>query len=258
MPYVKKNVRLVETGKMLTYQYPDDNDQLAEHKYPETVDQFDLVWETPWQPEHAPVGSVVRWKLNGLLRESEEHEVTVTGHYWNGVKSWVILTDTPCPILGGTHKTSFNGSLLTKIVSRGNGGVQFRNCQEYKRYSDNDHQMQSSWLPTGYKRPHEYASRSAQAIVLYVLGSHPAFADDMNGVHLNANAGTIVDKLRHLFTDHSTGLRWCPAVTANKKKLVKGLKRIMPHLRLSKEVEAKRQAEEAMSYSEMLMDFDNN
>lgn len=236
MPYVKTNVRDVKTGEMREEHYLDENDQQAIYRYPETKEVWDLTWATPWQPEHAPVGSVVRY--NVYEDPSKEQEVTVTGHYWNGIQSWVILTNDPCPILRGNNKSSFNGTHLTSIVSRGTGGVQFTNYKGIVHSAKEAHKQQQEWLLPCKKKPHEYAAGSPAMIIQYVLSTHPKFCDYLTGMHLNAHATDIAQVLLPMFKIDKS-VRWFPLTTVNKKKLIKALERVIPRMRRNKTAAAK-------------------
>lgn len=238
MPYIKEYRGYAPTGRTLEYVYKDLDGTEVREPYPEEAPVHEIVWQTPWQPEHAPVGSVVRYESSG---KKELNQVTVTGHYWNGPQSWIILTDDVCPILGGDSKASFNGSWLREIVSRGDGGVYFRNDLDARKWATDEYLRTQKELPAGFKRPGQYASTSPHNIIRYVLSTHPSFAyvggPDMHIYnYIDDIVAAAVDRFdcAQLVGNYYCGYR------INKKKLVKLLKRLiartkLPRARLQKE-----------------------
>lgn len=232
MPYVKEYRGHALTGRTLEYVYKDLDGNEVREPYPEEAAVHEIVWQTPWAPEHCPVGSVVRYEASG---QKELSEVTVTGHYWNGPQSWIILTDDVCPILGGFNKASFNGSWLREIVSRGKGGVMFRNDRDHLAYTVDEFKRVQRDLPVNFKRPNQYAGYSRRSIISFVLANHPAFAytggPDM---HVYDCLDKIVAATEADFDRVRLDTYMGNAYRINKKKLVGILKRYLTHNKLSR------------------------
>lgn len=228
MAYVKKYIGERETGKML----PCIIDGVDLGSYPEREKIYETVWETNWQPEHMPVGSVVRYFFSHRKEEGIQ-EVVVTGHHQNGVKSWVIQTDKPSTILtDGDHKESFNASYVTEVVSRGNGTTRFINGGWMDAYwAKMEYLAQLSAVPTNVKRPHEYAASHPITIIAYVLSQHPTFKDMGFDGHNYAILDTLTKALRPIFK--ITRLNgWSGYATVNKKRLVRDLKSLLARSRV--------------------------
>ncbi len=234
MSYVKQFTGMVDTGVTLEHHYMDDQDQPAVYHYPEQTDAFDIVWETPWQPEHAPVGSVVRWSSTF---DDTINEATVVAHEWNGIRSWVLLTDGKCPF--GRGCAAFNGVHLKEIVSRGNGGMNWLNNARTIADSIDDYREQQSCFK-GRKHKNQYVGRRPETIIRYLLTTHPAFSSFYDGNHCPALAGDIYRKVKDVFTIVSNGVVSAPQCYASKKKLIAALKRVLPRMHVSKD-EAERE-----------------
>lgn len=234
MAYEKVYKGQRETGVVNRYEYVDEQGNNCIHEFPETEPHHEIEWVLKWQPEHAPVGSVVRYKSSRMLADEDElREVTVTGHYWNGIKSWVILTDDVCPILGHPHKCSFNGDHLREIVSRGKGGVQFTNNKNTLEHFANTYKASLKEMPAGKKRSHQYAGNYLSSIVGYVLTTHPKFSGYFDGMHDNMGISEISNVLgRQLGIRHP--VRWDDHVVVSKKKLINALTRLIARGRTSK------------------------
>lgn len=187
-----------------------------------------LVWHTPIQPEHVPVGSVVRWKTafgNAI------HEATVTGHARNGIRSWVIKTDGDCPF--GRQGASFNSDWVVEVVSRGTGKVVWENSLWGKERIIQDY-MQEMRSPQAPKGSHQYGGRRFASIIRYVLTTHPAFSNYYESDHHPADMSAIIERVKHVAVVVSTGQSTPPYCLANKKKLVRALKKALPQLHTSK------------------------
>lgn len=249
MPYEKVYKGQRETGVVTKYEYVDEAGKTCSMDIADKEPHYEIEWRTPWQPEHAPVGSVVRYKSAASLNDDAPlTEVTVTGHYWNGVKSWVIKTDDVCPIMGGTNKCSFNGSHLREIVSRGTGGVRFTNNVDTIEHFTKAYKSALTELPAGVKRSHEYAAWNQANIVGYVLTTHPKFASFFDGMHENISVSDLtwyLSAIPKLFT-LTRYTAYTGYVTVNKKKLIKAMLRVITRGRTSKMIswkEEKRAAE---------------
>jgi hypothetical protein len=226
-----------ETGKMLDCIITrDDGTQVDLGPYPEKEKVFETVWQVDWQPEHMPVGSVIRYHLDH--RKDGIQEAVVTGHHQNGVKSWVVKTDDQCSILGGEHKTSFNASYVVEVVSRGNGDIRFVNNKANTHFLKMEYLSQQKEVPTKAKRPGLYAAMYPQSVIAFVLGNHPAFHDIDHDGHIYATIDELGGKLRHLFnmTRVSPYSGYC---TVNKKRLIKELKVLLSRSRQSKNMHHK-------------------
>jgi hypothetical protein len=248
-----------ETGVVTKYEYIDEAGKTCFHEIAEKEPHHEIEWVQKWQPEHAPVGSVVRYKSSRSFAPDDELvEVTVTGHYWNGVKSWVVLTDDVCQIRGGDSKCSFNGDHIREIVSRGKGGVQFTNNKQTIKHFTENYNKGLTQLPSGVKRPHLYAAHLPSDIVGYVLTTHPRFADFFDGMHENMFVHDITKMLAPLFQFTWTST-WSGYATINKKKLIKALARIIPRGRTSKLISWKaEQKAAAEDYRRDMEDFFND
>lgn len=229
MPYVKQFTGMVDTGVTLEHHYVDDQDQPAVYHYPEQTDAFDIVWETPWQPEHAPVGSVVRWSSTF---DDHMHEAKVIAHELNGIRSWVLITDGVCPF--GRSHASFNGSHLKEVVSRGTGGMNWLNNTRSIADITNEYLEQQSCFK-GRKHKNQYVGRRPESIIRYLLTVHPAFRSYYDGDHCPALSGDIYLRVKDAFTIVSDGYTSAPQCSANKKKLIAALKRVLPRMRVSKD-----------------------
>lgn len=236
MPYVKTHAGMAPTGKMLTHSFEDEDGTPQEYQYQEQVDTFTESWHTPWQPEHAPVGSVVLWKApNGELKKS-----TVAGHVWNGVRSWCIVTDEMSERMAST--VSFNGEHLVEIVSRGKGGMNWYHEERWAAQNVAEYNyLRGSLLHP--KRKSHYVSRRPSQILGFVLSNHPAFANDGSLIHILPYPEMIMKHVGHLFTIISDGSTAPPECSVSKKKLVTALKRVMPRLHRSKDTLEKEEAE---------------
>jgi hypothetical protein len=256
MPYEKIYKGQRETGVVNTYDYVDENGETCFMNVPEKEAHHEIEWRTPWQPEHAPVGSVVRYRSAASFDEDAPlKEVTVTGHYWNGIKSWVILTNDVCPILGKENKCSFNGDHLREIVSRGKGGIQFTNNLNTVAHYVKSYKDELAQLPVYVKRPHEYAAWNHRNIIGYVLTTHPKFAGFFDGVHENISVSALTWMLGNipgLFT-LTRYTAYTGYVTVNKKKLIKAMLRLIARGRSSKMLSWK--AEQKAAHEDYMRDM---
>lgn len=228
MAYVKKYIGERETGKMLDCII----DGVDLGPYPEKEKVYETVWDFDWQPEHMPVGSVVRYEFDHR-KENGVMEAIVTGHQQNGVKSWVVLTDKPCSIMTDREdrKESFNASYVTEVVSRGTGTTQF----VYGGWGDADWALreyveQQKALPAGAKRPQDYAAYHSTIVIAFVLSHHPEFKDMGYDGHIYGSLTSIAKALRPIFKltrPNSYGTY----VTVNKKRLVRELRKLLSHKR---------------------------
>ena len=228
MAYVKKYIGERETGKMLDCII----NGVDLGQYPEKEKVYETVWQVDWQPEHMPVGSVVRYffdhkKENGVM------ETTVTGHQQNGVKSWVVLTDKPCSILTDRpgRKEAFNASYVTEVVSRGTGTTRFA----FGGWGDaywawTEYMSQLASLPAGMKRPQDYAGCSPTVIVAYVLSHHPKFKDMGYDGHCYGTLTNMAKALHPIFNVTRVN-GWTSHVTVNKKRLVRDLSKLLARSR---------------------------
>lgn len=254
MAYIKKYKGERETGKMLDCIITrDDGTQVDLGQYPEMEKIYETVWEVDWLPEHMPVGSVVRYKLEHRKNEGVR-EAVVTGHWQNGVDSWVIKTDEPCSILGMQHKESFNASYVLEVVSRGNGTTRFENLGNGHHFKM-DYLLQQSQLPANIKRPHLYAAGMSNTIVAYVLHNHPAFKDLIHDGHIYDYVASVSKRLEHLFTRVPGGgyFGYC---TVNKKRLIKALKALLVRTRRPKaELRREEKEQQRLDYERDLRSF---
>jgi len=233
MAYVKKYKGERETGNMVPCIITgDDGVERDLGSYPETEKVYETVWEQDWLPEHMPVGSVVRYCLEH--RKDGVKEAVVTGHYQNGVKSWVVQTDEPCSIFGAPKKESFNASYVTEVVSRGTGTVRFSNhTVNVDQYWINDYRYEQGHLPPSVKRPHLYAANTISTVVGYVLHTHPAFKELRYDCHIHMPIYELVQQLSKYFTVTRLD-KWGGYCTIKKKRLIRELRNLMAHNRKSK------------------------
>jgi hypothetical protein len=234
MPYVKVYKGERETGKMLDCIITkDDGTSVDLGPYPEKESVWVEEWQTPWQPEHAPVGSVVRYSTSA---REEMNEVTVTGHVWNGPQSWVILTNDPCPIMGADKLASFNGAHLKEIVSRGTGGVQWHYNTDNEDYLRNKHKAVMETIPVGLKNKHNYAARQPYELIQHVCSTHPKLAflhGDMHLYELDWHELSLDDPTLGGIIKYHKQTYWSGFYVANKKRLVKALLRMTARHKVS-------------------------
>lgn len=251
MPYVDVYKGQRETGRMLECKHEIDGVIHDLGDYPETENIISVEWQTPWQPDHAPVGSVVEYASGNYCSAVQElNQATVTGHQWNGVRSWVILTDDVCPIRGGEYKASFNGDHLRRVISRGKGGVQWTKAL-YEDSHKKEYLADLSRLPVGLKKPHEYAGASVERLIAYLMESHPALSRYRNAQHVLC-AADLIPAVKDLFTVIWPN-QWQSYYTVSKKKLIKRLIRAIPRFYQNKD---KLEKEEAAFYAELDRDMD--
>lgn len=254
MAYEKVYKGQRETGVVTKYEYVDEAGKQCFTEFADKEPHHEIEWVQKWQPEHAPVGSVVRYKSAASFADDVPlKEVTVTGHYWNGIKSWVILTEEVCPILGVGHKCSFNGDHLREIVSRGKGGVQFTNNTSTIEHFVKEYKSSLTEVPVGEKRSHEYAGYNPHGVIGYVLTTHPKFSDFFTGMHENVTISALAWQLRGLFKMTRTST-YCGYVTVNKKKLIKALVRSIARGRTSKMLSWK--AEQKAAHEDYMRDME--
>lgn len=197
-----------------------------------------------WQPEHCPIGSQLVYK-SGFASCSTFHTVEVTGHVYNGVDSWVFESNSPSPIFPDDPEkfASANGDHIVAILKRGDGGFKFNQQQAEQRelYREGYIERIERSNLTRYKGKHEYVAHDMHGLV-------------MHAIHFN-------DELFSLMSDHQHRYRFEESfyagladlinhigpygmvLTANKRKLVKRIKRLLPKARVTKKVLLKEEAD---------------
>ena len=207
--------------KQIGEQIVERTSSLDGTSYEVTEPVYGQVWETPWQPDHMPVGSVVEVCV-GSPRFNESWTATVTGHIRNGARSWCIITDQPCPVMKISTGKSVNGSHVTRIVSRGAGGVQWKGNDF--ALSSTHHQALDGpkWAGYGKKKSLYYAA-SINDLIHTLVNHHPDFTYVLEDDHLY-RLYDLDDTILGLFTILPS---W-EGVTVSKKRVVDALHR---HLR---------------------------
>lgn len=220
--YVKKQIGEQFVERIL---YEDGS---GSHDVTEPV--YAQVWETPWQPEHMPIGSVVEICV-GSSKFNEPWQATVTGHVRNGAQSWCIITDQPCPVMKTGAGKSVNGSHVTRVVSRGNGGVRWEG-NDYALASTHHKTLDGSlWMLSGKKKSLYYAT-SVNHLINTLINHHPAFTYVTQDDHLYS-----VYDLDDSFLGFFTILPDWSGVTVSKKIVVAALHRALRTRRVNRQKE---------------------
>ncbi|QBJ02686.1 hypothetical protein MZD04_gp159 [Pseudomonas phage Psa21] len=231
----------------------DNGPDFTPYSYQPTEAVYAEEWVTKWQPEHVPVGTVLRYNTS-MVGAEKDLEVTVTGHQWNGPHSWVVLTNDPCPIRGSEDTASFHYSHIRSIVSRGNGKVNWRSYKADDYYRNEYLANLPDLQKLGIKTKHTYAAHRVRTIVGFVLANHPAFSDMMDSNHLyNSDIYSFpIEKLDAIF-EYTALSQWHGYYSVSKKKLIKELKKRIPRLRVSRK---KTQREDDDHYRDLLEEHD--
>lgn len=213
-----------------------------------------------WQPEHMPIGSVIRYTTYSGGQESAVKEVTVTGLAYNGVDSFVFETDDQCPIFHDdpSAKASANGAHVVEIVSRGNGGCNFHRKAQAERVEHRTEYVKrlQRGLIHGQKGSQHYVAFDHWGIVMMAITSN----DKLFGLYSNPNHHYNFSE--EFYLKLADCFEWVGeyrlVVRANKRKLIKRLKRVLPHHRVSKAFLLKKErAVEEEFYRKDMADLDN-
>ena len=193
---------------------------------------------------HLPVGTVVELYVEGSHHDPIQR--TVTGLVCNGSDSWVLKTDQPSSIGGLTE--AFNVSYVTGVVRRGTGSTALT---PYFVGLDRD-----AFSPLGRvkaKGRNQYASYDMRTVVNYLISTMTTDAQLVDG-----------DKLYGLLHDcgaiqpHPEG-KWSRGVQlawkANKKRLKRRIRQLLPKCLLNRELAQRQDAEAELKDYER--DFDN-
>lgn len=216
MPYVKKIVRYEDVEKTMEFQ-----GQLE--KYIDRVPVEEVVWETPWQPDHMPVDSVIMVKVAHM----EPYQAVVLGHFRQDGESWgVSLYD-----VDNGSWPSVNSGWVTAVKERGNGGVVW----EHQVYPEYVHGYISK-LP---KHSSEYHEESLSLLVRILLARHPAFLYVNQDDHIYTINQVTADlhKLYPVVWDKD--MPHAPSFKVNKKQFVKRLHSALAKNRRSRKVDQK-------------------
>jgi len=188
-----------------------------------------------WQPEHMPIGSVIRYEtqVGGV---KSELTVTVTDLMYNGVDSFIFDSDTQCPIFFDDPEStaSANADFVIEVLQRGNGGLPFEKVVTQYRdtiRADYDARFKHGHLHL-YKNKHTYVAYDRRGLVNNAIASNPTLLRRYMAINHEFNlTGDFYDQLKDCFEQVGPGgIVW----RANKRKLVARLKRLLPHNRVAK------------------------
>lgn len=149
-----------------------DSETGATQKFMNDRPVFVQLWETPWQPEHMPVGSVIQVCVGDPeFAHNKPWTATVTGHAYNGPRSIVVITDQPCEVMKKKTGRTVNICHVKHVLSRGTGGVQWE-----RPTLDGQLMPNGKLLDASGKKKTEYCADSVLDLVNILLSTHPAFA----------------------------------------------------------------------------------
>lgn len=197
-----------------------------------------------WQPQHCPIGSTVVYKT-GFASEGTFLTVEVTGHVYNAVDSWVFETNRQCPIFPDDPEkfASANGDHIIAVLERGNGGFTFNRAAAELRavYREDYERRIGNNSIAHYKGKHEYIAYDLRALVTHAIYFNDELFHQFSGSqHRYRFNDKFFEGLLDLVERKGTmGF----VLTANKRKLVKRIKRLLPLARIAKKALLKEEAE---------------
>lgn len=207
MPYVNKVTGYKDVERTMLFQG-------KEEKYMDMEAIEELVWETPWQPEHMPVDSVIRVKVAHMV----EYQAVVLSHFRQDGSNWGVNLYNVDDGLW----TSINSGWVTQITQRGDLGVVWNKEPE-------DHAYMHGYIVQPKKHHNSYHSMSMNHLVRTLLQVHPAFSYVRTDDHLYCIPDVVKELNKEFSEDRQEDQPYAPELRVNKKRFVKRM-----HLALSK------------------------